>query len=86
MDAQDTIFIDNDFVGASSTDRIDVVNPATEAVIGSVPDCGPADMDAAVASSRAAFDGEWRTWTPDERVEALSRLSQAIQALSLIHI
>ena len=28
-----------------------------------MPDCGPADMDAAVASSKAAFAGEWRSWT-----------------------
>ena len=79
MDAQNTIFIDNDFVTAHTADRIEVINPATEEVAGSVPDCGPADIDAAVASSTAAFNGEWRQWTPDERVEALSRFSQAIQ-------
>ena len=80
MDAQDTIFIDNELVVAKASERIEVINPATEAVIGSAPDCGPADIDAAVASSVAAFNGEWRTWTPDERVEALARFSQAIQA------
>lgn len=80
MDEQTTIFIDNDHVAATSGDRIEVINPATELTIGSVPDCGPADIDRAVASSVAAFNGEWRRWTPDERVEALSRFSQAIQA------
>ena len=82
MDARDTIFIDNDFVTAAATDRIEVVNPATEQTIGSVPDCGAADMDTAVASSVAAFAGEWRDWSPDDRVEALSRFSQALQARS----
>ena len=80
MDDQTTIFIDNEHVTAEAADRITVVNPATEETIGSVPDCGPADIDRAVASSVAAFNGEWRRWTPDERVEALSRFSQAIQA------
>ncbi|MEM7140347.1 MAG: aldehyde dehydrogenase [Actinomycetota bacterium] len=79
MDEQTTIFIDNEHVTAESGDRIQVINPATEEVIGSTPDCGPADIDKAVASSVAAFNGEWRTWSPDERVEALSRFSQAIQ-------
>jgi aldehyde dehydrogenase (NAD+) len=79
MDDQQTIFIDNDHVTAHATARISVINPATEEVIGSVPDCGPADIDAAVASSNAAFNGEWRSWSPDDRVEALSRFSQAIQ-------
>ncbi|MFM2236351.1 MAG: hypothetical protein RL209_385, partial [Pseudomonadota bacterium] len=37
---------------------IDVVNPATEQVIGQVPDCGQADLDKAVAAARAAF----QTW------------------------
>ncbi len=80
MDEQTTIFIDNEHVTAETADRIQVINPATEEIIGSAPDCGPADIDAAVASSVAAFNGEWRTWTPDDRVEALSRFSQAIQA------
>ena len=80
MDDQTTIFIDNEHVTAEASDRITVINPATEETIGSVPDCGPADIDRAVASSVAAFNGEWRRWTPDERVEALSRFSQAIQA------
>ena len=64
MDDQTTIFIDNEHVAAEATDRITVINPATEETIGSVPDCGPADIDRAVASSVAAFKGEWRRWTP----------------------
>ena len=80
MDAQDTIFIDNDFVPARTGARIEVINPATEEIAGSVPDCGPDDIDAAVASSKAAFAGEWRGWSLDERVEALSRFSQEPRA------
>ena len=38
---------------------IDVVNPATEQVIGQVPDCGQADLDKAVAAARAAFLLAW---------------------------
>ena len=38
---------------------IDVVNPATEQVIGQVPDCGQADLDKAVAAARAAFPLAW---------------------------
>ena len=80
MDNCDTIFLDNEHVTALASDRISVVNPANETTIGSVPDCGPADIDRAVASSTAAFNGQWRSWTPDQRIDALSRFSQAIQA------
>lgn len=37
---------------------IDVVNPATEQVIGQVPDCGQADLDKAVAAARRIPDVE----------------------------
>ncbi|MBQ6642960.1 MAG: aldehyde dehydrogenase family protein, partial [Saccharopolyspora sp.] len=42
---------------AGSGERIDVVDPATEQVVGSVPAGTAADVDAAVAAARAAFDG-----------------------------
>ena len=80
MTTLDSIFVGGDWVKAQSTNRIEVESPATEQIIGSVPDAGPADMDAAVASSKAAFHGEWRKATADERVETLSRFSQAMQA------
>ena len=48
MDDQTTIFIDNEHVTAEASDRITVINPATAETIGSVPDCGPADIDRAV--------------------------------------
>lgn len=60
---------------AGGTDRIDVLDPATEAVIGSAPRGTAADVDRAVAAARTAFDG-WR-WTPvGERAEALHRMAE----------
>ena len=49
---------------ASSEESFDVVNPATEEVIASVPKASPADLDAAVAAARAARPA-WAalTWT-----------------------
>ena len=45
---------------------IDVVNPATEQVIGQVPDCGQAELDKAVAAARAAFQ-TWKKTSVEER-------------------
>src|SRR4051794_10761710 len=50
----------------------DHVFPATGEVQGPVPLAGPADIDAAVAAARAAFE-TWRGWTPWQRREALVR-------------
>lgn len=53
------------------------VYPVTGEVQGAVPLAGPADVDAAVLSARAAFD-TWRTWAPARRREVLMRLAGLI--------
>ena len=49
---------------------IDVVNPATEEVIGRVPAGDPADVDAAVAAARQAFPG-WAATSAADRASVL---------------
>jgi len=57
---------------------LDVVNPATEEVIGQVPACGKTELDEAVAAARAAFK-TWRHTSFDERREAIRAISAAIK-------
>ncbi|WP_436794765.1 aldehyde dehydrogenase [Actinospongicola halichondriae] len=77
----DTFFIGNEFVAPAGTDRIEVINPATEQVLGSCPSGIEADMDRAVAAAREAFDhGPWPRMSPSERADAIARLSAALQA------
>ncbi len=79
--SQDAFFIGNEFVAPSGPDRIEVINPATEQVLGSCPAGVEADMDRAVAAARAAFDhGPWPRLSPSERADAIARLSTALQA------
>ena len=76
----DTFFIGNEFVAPAGTDRIEVINPATEELLGSCPAGTPADMDRAVAAAREAFDhGPWPRMSPSERADAIARLSAALQ-------
>ncbi len=56
---------------------LDVVNPATEEVIGQVPACGAAELDEAVAAARTAFNS-WKKTSFDERREALGKIAKAI--------
>lgn len=53
---------------------IDVVNPATEQVIGQVPDCTRAQLDDAVAAARRAFPA-WRDRPHAERQDMLRSIS-----------
>lgn len=61
---------------------IDVQSPATEESIGSVPRGGEADIDAAVAAARSAFDDPqgWATWHPKQRAEVLERFAAELEA------
>ena len=60
---------------------IDVVNPATEQVIGQVPDCGQADLDKAVAAARAAFQ-TWKKTSVEERRALFAKMADVIKANS----
>ncbi len=80
----DTLFIGNEFVAPSSADRIQVINPADESILGSCPAGNEVDMDRAVAAAREAFDnGPWPRMSPSERADAIARLSAALQGKAM---
>ncbi|WP_328858818.1 aminobutyraldehyde dehydrogenase [Williamsia herbipolensis] len=74
-------WINGEFVDATGTDVIDVVNPIDESVVARSPISGEADVDAAMAAAKAAF-ASWGTTTPSTRQKALLRLADAIEANS----
>jgi len=63
----------------SGTDRIDVVNPATEEVIASVPAGTAADADAAVRAAATAFT-DWSALPLADRVAAVGRINDGLRA------
>ena len=78
LDARTEIYLDGGWARPSSTEMIEVENPATEEVISSVPAGSAADVDAAVVAARAAAAG-WAAMAPEERAAALERLAQSVQ-------
>src|SRR5512144_2845368 len=73
-------YIDGGFVPAHSTRLIDVIDPATLEVLRQVSDGDAADVAAAVAAARRAFDaGPWGRVTGQERGRILFRLAQAVR-------
>jgi betaine-aldehyde dehydrogenase len=78
MNNRDRLYIGGTWVTPQSSEVIDVVSPHTGEVIAQVPDGSPADIDAAVAAARHAFDeGPWPRMTPTERADALARWGEA---------
>jgi acyl-CoA reductase-like NAD-dependent aldehyde dehydrogenase len=63
---RDRLYIGGDWIAPASDDAIDVVNPATEEVLGRVPAGTPEDADRAVRAARAAFEA-WAGTSPYDR-------------------
>ena len=72
-------YIDGAWVAPRTKRDLDVINPATEEVIGKVALGGPEDVDAAVAAARRAFETFSRT-TREERIALLGSVLAQYQA------
>jgi acyl-CoA reductase-like NAD-dependent aldehyde dehydrogenase len=72
------ILINGKFVEAQSNSAIEVHNPATLERLDSVPSCGEADINAAVAAARAAQKAWWRT-SGVEKAELLHDIATRIR-------
>jgi aldehyde dehydrogenase (NAD+) len=73
------LFIDGRATASDGDRRITVVDPATEEVIGSVPDSTGTDMRRAIAAARRAFDeGPWPWLKPSERGRVISRMADIL--------
>ncbi len=77
MTRQYNNLINGQMVGAERW--LDVVNPATEQVIGRIPDCGQGELDAAVDGARTAFK-TWRKVALSDRRAMLMSIADAIEA------
>jgi len=76
----DGFFINGALRAPSSNERIDVIHPANEEVVGSVPKSTPDDMVAAVDAARRAFDdGPWPRTPPQERAEMLRAIADGME-------
>ena len=78
------VFINNEWVANSSGQSIDVVNPATEEVIGRAPLAGIAECELAIAAARAAYnEGSWRRMGFADRAVVLNRYLDVILARAM---
>lgn len=80
LKSYDKLFIGGSWVEPSSDAVIEVISPINGEVIATVPEAAEADMDAAVAAARKAFDeGPWPRMTPTERAEILVRVGEEVK-------
>ncbi|MHB1584594.1 MAG: aldehyde dehydrogenase [Acidimicrobiales bacterium] len=77
----DKLFIGGRWVASEGDGRIEVISPATEEVVATVPDATEGDVDKAVAVARQAFDrGDWPRMDPADRAAVLTKVGEAVTA------
>ncbi len=75
------MFIGGEWVEAQSGARLETHNPASGALLGTIPAGAAADVDRAVAAARAAFESPaWRDMTGAKRARLLWKIADLIEA------
>jgi acyl-CoA reductase-like NAD-dependent aldehyde dehydrogenase len=72
------LFVNGEFTEGHGT-SFKTINPATEEVLAEVAEADAADVDAAVAAARAAYDSVWSRMPGRERAKYLFRIARIIQ-------
>lgn len=75
------IFVNGKWIDSTATEFIDVVNPATEETIATVPRGTVEDVDLAAKAARAAFD-QWSRSPVEQRTAVLRRMATLLEARS----
>ena len=78
MHTRDKLYINGKWVQPMGTGSIDVINPATEEIIGKIPVGSADDVDKAASAARIAFDS-WAKSSIEERINILNALSNALK-------
>ncbi|NBE56112.1 aldehyde dehydrogenase family protein [Streptomyces boluensis] len=77
MTLRQSLFVGGEWVEPDGG-HYEVVNPATEETVGLAPEASRAQVHAAAAAAREAFDG-WSRTSPEERARILDRAADLIQ-------
>ena len=78
MHTRDQLYIDGKWVQPIGTGSIDIINPATEEIIGKIPVGSKEDIDIAASAARIAFDS-WSKSSIETRIDILNALSDALK-------
>ncbi|WP_138469071.1 aldehyde dehydrogenase family protein [Poseidonocella sp. HB161398] len=73
-------FINGRAVPGSATDREEIRNPATGALVGTVARAAPGEVEEAIATAHAAFKGSWAETPPAQKERILFRFADLIEA------
>ena len=78
LDAPTQLLINGELREAAAGSTFPTYDPAHGGELAQVARAGAADVDAAVAAARAAFDGAWAKTAPAKRARMLNRLARLL--------
>ena len=70
-----SLYIDGEFIHGGGRKEQDILNPATNEVIGKLPHATKEDLDRALAAAARAFES-WKKTSPMERSKVLRRVAE----------
>ena len=79
IDAEYGLFVDGEFRPAADGITFATINPATEEPLARVAEAGAADVEAAVAAARRAYESTWGPMPGRERAKYLYRIARVLQ-------
>jgi aldehyde dehydrogenase (NAD+)/betaine-aldehyde dehydrogenase len=79
VQVRDKLYIDGAWVASSGKGSIDVINSATEEVMGRIPEGTADDIDKAAKAAKAAFPA-WAATSREERGKYLQRITEGLTA------
>ncbi len=79
FDRKHKLFINGEWVEASTGKTIEVRDPGTESVIAHVAAANSEDVDKAVKAARAAFEGPWSKISPSDRGKLIWKLGDLLE-------
>jgi len=79
LNKQHSLWINGDWVASTSSEFIEVIDPATGKVVSSISDASQDDLDNCVNAARAAFENpEWGDLKPAERARLIHNFANAL--------
>ncbi|MDR7151903.1 succinate-semialdehyde dehydrogenase/glutarate-semialdehyde dehydrogenase [Hydrogenophaga palleronii] len=73
-----TLYIDGQFIDAGSRQRLDVRDPGTLDLVGTLPCATPQDLDAALSAAERAFT-HWKQTSPMDRSAVLRKTAELLR-------
>src|SRR5947209_11245381 len=82
VQVRDKLYIDGAWVPSTGSDTVDVINSATEEVMGRVPEATAQDVDKAVQAAKRAFESG-STTSAEERSKYIQRIAEGLSARTM---